>query len=272
MKVVRLSLLAWCFGWIAGGCTSDLKLSLDNLRCNESDRCSRGYVCDKPSGYCVRPELGQPPVFPSTDAGDAGQALGGMGSGGVGGSGGNAGGAGGSNAGGQGAGAGGSLVDLDGGLYGPDGGDACVPQVIYRDNDNDGFGDVEESRMGCPGNGWVVDGTDCRDDISDVHPAQAEFFGIPYFGSMAPSFDYDCSGGEEPSPANDTNAEVPNCPALSLVGCQGSGFLPASEPPRDGAGVDPRCGSNLRRNCQANGLACESDDTEVGDSLIFLCH
>jgi hypothetical protein len=273
LKVTRLLLLAWCFGSVTGGCESDLKLSLDGLRCSGDFRCAEGYACDKQRDLCVRNVLGDAGIsIPEPDAsaptvpgGGAGSGEGGVGgSPGVGGAGG---------VGGLGAGAGGSAADLDAGLLEPDGGDACVPTTVYRDSDNDGFGDEDTSRVGCPGPGWVVDGTDCRDDIAQVNPGQTGFFGVSYFTPSGPSFDYDCSGAEEPSPNNDTNTPPPDCPALSLLLCEGSGFLPASEPPRNGPGIiDQRCGSTLRRDCQGNGLACESDDTEVAESLKFLCH
>jgi hypothetical protein len=164
-------------------------------------------------------------------------------------------------------------VDLDGGLNEPDAGDGCVPTTVYRDNDDDGFGDEDTSRLACPGDGWVLDGTDCRDDIAQVNPGQTGFFGVSYFTPSGPSFDYDCSGVEEPSPGNDLDP-APNCATLLAgVNCNGNGFLPV-EPARQGAGVEPRCGSDTLRECDDGGLltSCNTIDDQVQIDEIFLCH
>jgi hypothetical protein len=278
LRVGRLLLLAGCFGWIAGGCESDLELRLEGLRCNAQNRCSDGYACDRDTRLCVKNSADA--GLGGSRAGAGGTPPGGAGSG-HGGSGGNAGVGGSSTPGGQGGldggGAGGS-DDLDAGPPalvdgGPDG---CVPTTLFRDRDEDTYGDVTTTGQGCPQLGWVTRAGDCRDDLPLVNPGQEEFFGVGFVDQNKPgdiSFDYDCNNVEEPSPNNNDNGIAPDpCPGLSAV-CTGSGFLPANEPPRTGSGADERCGSLLRRNCQVEDLlGCQPNDTLVNESLRFLCH
>jgi hypothetical protein len=271
LRVGRLLLLAGCFGLFAGGCESDLELELDNLACNDNDRCAKGYACQKDAGICVRNSPGEPWAPGGSGGGGSGGMPGGGGSG-HGGVDGNAGAGGNAGLAGQGGGAGGS-DDLDAGPPvlidgGPDG---CVPTTVYRDRDNDGFGDEDDSAFGCPRSGWVADGTDCRDDIRAVNPGQTGFFAEGYPVPGGTSFDYDCSDAEEPSLDNDLDA-VPPCTGLGLT-CDGTnGMLPATEPPRQGAGVDPRCGSTSRRDCEYDGLlgSCTPVNTTLGEA--FVCH
>jgi hypothetical protein len=280
LRLGRLLFFGWCFGSIAGGCTSDLELQLEGLRCNGQNRCSKGYACNKYTRECVRNDAG-PPAEGGSSAGGVGHPTGGASSW-HGGAGGNGGVAGTSDIGGQGGvdsgGAGGSEDDFDAGPPelvdgGPDG---CVPTTLFRDDDRDTYGVVAGPGYGCPQRGWATRAGDCRDDLAIVHPDQDRFFGEGFVDQTKPgniSFDYDCSNLEEPSPNNNDNAVPPDvCPALGLT-CQGSGFLAANSPPRTGSGADQRCGSVMRRNCQVEGiLGCTAVDTPVADFLRFLCH
>jgi hypothetical protein len=276
LRFERLLLLAGGFGWIAGGCESDLKLDLEGLRCSDGDRCASGYACNRNTGYCVRPDLGDAGAGgsgpdasqPAPTGGTGSGASGAAGAAGVGGS---------SPLGGQGGGGDGGSDDLDAGPPqlidgGPDG---CVPTTLFRDEDLDTYGDVQEPGHGCPQPGWATRAGDCRDDLPLVNEGQEEFFGEGFVDQNKPgniSFDYDCNNVEEPSPNNNTNAMPPDpCPGLGLV-CEGTGFLAANEPPRTGSGADKRCGSTLRRDCQVDGLGCSPVDTPVDESLRFLCH
>jgi hypothetical protein len=116
---------------------------------------------------------------------------------------------------------------------------------------------------------------DCRDDLPDVYPGQMTFFAEPYADPTRPaanneSFDFDCSGTEQSAPSNSPATPAPNS-CNGLITCQGSGYLPSS-PARSGAGVEPRCGSNLRRTCISDGgLGCVADDVALADTLIFRC-
>ncbi len=66
----------------------------------------------------------------------------------------------------------------------------------FRDRDGDGFGDREdpwEGNPSCdPGDGWVIDTTDCDDADSDVHPGATELEGN--------SVDEDCDGTAQGDP------------------------------------------------------------------------
>ncbi|HTV22521.1 MAG TPA: hypothetical protein VMG12_27725, partial [Polyangiaceae bacterium] len=181
MRFARPLLVAWCIGSIAGGCTSDLQLALEGKAC-KNEHCVDGYTCDIPNNRCIL--LGTP--LPSAGAGGTrpinptgGTGSGTAGSGGDGGAGGDDSMPAGQGGAGVGGAAGGVPEDGDGGVEPPDpsdAGDACIMTRIYRDRDGDGFGNVSDARIGCPGNGWVVDDRDCRDDNPLVKPGQTDFF------------------------------------------------------------------------------------------------
>ncbi len=282
--------LACLLGALGGGCTSDLRLSLAGKNCTAALDCVDGYECDIATRKCVLRTETEPgdgglsagaggATSPGGQAGQAGRA--GQGGGGM-----TAGGSGGAPAGGStgnagNGGAGGDPVDPDAG-YGEvadadaDGG--CVPTDVFGDDDGDGVGESGDSRVACPEPGWATLAGDCRDDLPEVFPGQKQFFAEPYVEPAAPagaggvSFDYDCNNVEVPDPDNNTLDPAPTCAGLIGIGCEGSGFLPANEPPREGTGLDPRCGSVSRRDCTVDGLDCIASDTEVGSSLTFRCN
>ncbi len=270
----------WLWGWLAaagvGACTSDV-LDLEGKQCDSRRACAAGYVCDERDNRCVRPA--------ELSADDAGLGLGGtLAASGAGGSGF----AGVSNGGAAGvtAGSGGSAPGAVGGSVSAGGGDAgsgTPPPVpdggcagrIYRDADGDSVGNALDFIEGaCPELGWVSQPGDCRDDLATVFPGQIEFFLLPFVEELAPggiSFDYDCSGTEEPAPGTNL-AALPDCSGLGgVLACPtGSGFVPFS-PPRSGDNIDPRCGSNLRRACVGPALSCAAEDIAVADQAAFRC-
>lgn len=281
-------------------CTTSLELELDGKQCSEG-RCVGGYVCDRESNLCV---------LPGAIGGDTGELSGGAGgglgvaggaSGGAAGAGGAsqsagagsevstgggdlsgggasaAGASGGPGAAGAGAsGAGAGSAELDAGALPAEPGDACVPTQLYRDGDGDGFGALDQPRVACLEPGWVPDPGDCRDDRADVFPGQALFFADPIEDPLAParaSYDYDCDGVEAPDPDNVAVEEAPDCGSLgAALACVGSGFLP-NTPPRQGAGIEPRCGSNRKRDCVATGplLSCSAQDDTLDELSAFRC-
>ena len=279
--------LVGLLGALGGGCTSDLRLSLAGKDCTAALDCVDGYRCEPSTRKCVlssEPGPGDGGISagaggatsPAGQGGQGGQggspALGGSGGAPAAGSAGNAGNA--SNGG-----AAGEPVDPDAGsneLADADGG--CVPTDVFGDDDGDGVGESSDARVACPEPGWVTVAGDCRDDLPDVFPGQTTFFSEPYLepaagpGAGGESFDYDCDNVEEPDPANDTLDPAPTCAGLIGIGCQGSGFLSADEPPREGTGLEPRCGSIQRRDCVDSGLGCAPADTPVADSLKFRCN
>lgn len=130
----------------------------------------------------------------------------------------------------------------------------CTPVRLFRDSDGDRFGSnaPEDERLDCPPvDGFVAVSGDCNDAEPDVFPEQAEFFAVGYDTESGTSFDYDCDGSEEPglderfvpAPA-DCEIRTPNC---------GTAAVGYREPltPREGAGVDPLCGSSDRVRCSA---------------------
>jgi hypothetical protein len=273
--------VAFGLGALAAACTSDLELGAEGKRCSGPDRlCLAGYECNS-QDICVRKGqaavddggLGGGGVDPGGRGGAGGEgAAGGEGSlggrggrGGGGSSSGGLGGAGGSNA------AGTPNVPDGGSGTLPDGG--CIPANVYHDVDGDGFGTDSESMFACPSLEWVPVGGDCRDDLLDVNPGQQSHFAVGYAssGPGGVSFDYDCANGEQPDPNNDTNAPAPDCAALLGLGCTGSGFENAS-PARSGPGIEPRCGSNVLRDCVGDGLTtCDPRQTPVANSVAFRC-
>ncbi len=53
--------------------------------------------------------------------------------------------------------------------------DEDLNEIWYADADGDGFGNAERTLESCdPGEGWVVDATDCDDSDSSINPAAAE--------------------------------------------------------------------------------------------------
>jgi hypothetical protein len=131
--------------------------------------------------------------------------------------------------------------------------------VFYVDGDGDGYGRAAGATVACkkPATGkWAVHDGDCNDSDPNVHPNQTTYFGKPYkLSNGADSFDYDCSGMEDP------NLSLPiapaNCGLLSLTLCGGSGYAQTT---RTGPGVNPLCGSTVKSTCQAalGILACQT--------------
>jgi hypothetical protein len=281
LRFARLLGAGFGLAAITGACTSDLELALDGKLCAADQRCAGGYECYVPENRCY--PLGQLPNNDGSggssggtdgaggNAGSAGVDDGGAGRSGAGGadSPGGSGGFGGAG------GAGGMPIDPnnpDGGFILPDGG--CLTTTVYHDVDGDTFGDDSDTRVACPSIEWVVVGGDCRDDQPLVFPGQLNHFAVGYpssvSGGAGVSFDYDCVSGEVPDPNNVTNAEVPACASLLGIGCTGSGFQPAS-PARSGAGIEPRCGSNVVTTCLVSGVTCGPSNSTRDLSEAFRC-
>jgi hypothetical protein len=232
--------VAWTFaGAIALACAVDLEPSGAGKACIADGRCASGYVCSG-EGLCVLPR-------PATDSGSAA---------GRGGSDGqprelDAGGSGGS---------GGSRPLLDAAIERPASEDAALqdqgcgePVAYYADDDQDGFGRADSVRFACglPSDAWAPLDGDCDDANPDVFPGQTSYFGVPYSGLQGESFDYDCSGSEDPDPA--AGGRAPDCAALGALDCRGSGFAGTG---RTGSGVNPLCGSKQRIDCASALLGC----------------
>ena len=60
----------------------------------------------------------------------------------------------------------------------PSASSGCVEQSFFKDGDGDGYGDPEDSKMGCEApRGYVDDNTDCNDDSDKANPGAAEVCG-----------------------------------------------------------------------------------------------
>ncbi len=155
-----------------------------------------------------------------------------------------------------------------------------APKTFYRDRDRDGFGSTDDHVLACApppadDGAWVTLPGDCRDDLPEVKPFQADspdppkYGGVGYADPVKPrgvSFDYDCSGDETADPTNQFGA-APTCPALA-TNCTGTGYLPAT-PARTGTGINPLCGSTTLRSCVVQGLNCKEQIIEM--STPFRC-
>lgn len=239
----HLVLLGVLGATLAGACDSELALILAGKRCrlDRDPPCLDGFACI--DGFCRVPGavVSEPPdsgTGGSTASTDAGDATGGVGGtpalGGPGSPGGT-----------------GGIIDIpDASVFLDGGADGCVPVDLYRDNDNDGYGDTAQHAFGCIRDGWVELFGDCREDRADVNPGQIEFFPEGYPDPGKPdgiSFDYDCNNVEEADINN--NPSGPEVPCQSLLGldCNGSGYQATAR--GNANGVNDLCGSEIVINC-----------------------
>jgi hypothetical protein len=130
---------------------------------------------------------------------------------------------------------------------------ACDAKVsCWTDKDGDGYAVAGPALVACscpPGTASrdpaVV--IDCNDENPAVHPGALVFHDSPYCvpgtGCATQSFDYDCSGAEEPL----HGSTFAGCGAKS-AGCPGTGWT----------GGVPACGSNgTYVTCKASLLTCD---------------
>ncbi len=230
--------VAWALaGAGAFACALDLEATGAGKACVADGRCATGYVCS-PEGRCVSParaadsgSAGGQGSFGGTEQ-DTGAALG----------------------------SGGSAPAVESGSERSDSADAAVrdqvcgePVAFFADDDQDGFGRADSVRFGCgpPPVAWATLDGDCDDAHPDVFPGQTSYFGAAYSSKKGDSFDYDCSGSEDPDPAG--AGAAPECAALGALDCRGSGFASTG---RTGSGVNPICGSRQRVECTSALLGC----------------
>jgi hypothetical protein len=275
--------------------------ALDGKTCVASDSCAPGYGCNAEGRCELGIETGTSPVLPpgslSGMRGDAGTSadpspVGAAGAGsepaqGSAGASGNeptsVGGTGGSLGS---AGAGSMSVDTGG-----SGGDpaeptpgvadaGCVPVLLFQDLDGDGFGGntPDDIGRGCPPlAGFSEVNGDChdakpspQDPAGDVFPGQTLFFSDPYPSPSGPSFDYDCSGREEPDPSPEFVPAQAECEDLAPP-CGGVRGYREPATPRTGIGVNKLCGAIDRVNCSAATISSCTFVSITADSP-FLCH
>jgi hypothetical protein len=242
-------------------CSIDVDSQGEGKACSPDGRCSEGYHCSA-ERRCVASPLGHDAAADSAGAAGTEGGRGGTGDGGSSGSGSAIDGQGGTkveagndanlpDAGG----AGGTLGDAgpaDADTPPPDTG--CTgPTRYYADGDRDGFGRDDSTLWACtrPGGSWATRGGDCHDADDRVFPGQITFFETGYARANGDSFDYDCSGSEQPDPAQEGPA--PNCAGLAVPDCSGSGFDSTG---RSGPLIDPVCGSTSLVECTPALLVC----------------
>jgi hypothetical protein len=144
----------------------------------------------------------------------------------------------------------------------------CTTDVYwYADRDGDGYG-TTESKYTCPKppGEWAVLSGDCDDERPDVHPDQSKYFGVPYKKpDNTDSFDYDCSGLEDPNPSLTLAPE--DCGLLKLALCGSSSGYETNN--RVGPGINAWCGSTTIRVCEPTLLLCQT--SERLDEPPFTC-
>lgn len=91
--------------------------------------------------------------------------------------------------------------------------------TYYEDKDGDGWGGATAVQGCALAEGLSEKSGDCHDGDRDVHPGQSHYFGVPYTTpSGTPSFDYDCSGVEEPDASLVQFQSFPTCSAALTCG------------------------------------------------------
>ena len=109
---------------------------------------------------------------------------------------------------------------------------------------------------------WVPNGGDCNDDNPSVFPQENDYQAAGYVVAAGVSFDWDCSGQEDPDPSQ--MGAAPACASLSILNCSGMGFAGTG---RTGPGVNPLCGSKTLVKCMQSGLSCAGVTTTVTDGV-----
>ena len=208
----------WIFaGASAVGCALELDADGEGKACGGSGQCAAGYSCND-QGRCVRSSsadrsaagasgaAGEPDAA-ATPGGGAGTATG---------------------DGGTDSGAGGQAGAFEDSGATEDG---CASPVRYfADDDKDGVGRGDTTRWACtpPAGAWATRGNDCDDSNPAVFPGQTRYFEAGFARGSNESFDYDCSGSEDPDPA--LPGRAPDCTALGVTNYNGSGSPPRDEP------------------------------------------
>jgi hypothetical protein len=147
--------------------------------------------------------------------------------------------------------------------------DGAGEKVFYRDMDDDGYGDAQNSVRACSTpSGYVGNDDDCHDGRDDVHPGQSDFFAQGYLaGSGSESFDYDCDGHEVAGSGQDVFSECSG----GLLSCAGGGYKP--NPNREDLGTLAKyCGSNLLVSCGSLGALTGCGEKPSTTDMPFVCH
>jgi hypothetical protein len=217
--------------WVlVAGCALDLEASGAGKACRADGRCADGFVCNA-ERLCVASGVPKPGAPVLDASGGSSQILDAA----------------------TDAGQGARTHDAAPEAAVPVDGGCANPTEYFVDEDGDGFGRGGDTRRACvaPDSGWAAVAGDCDDGNVDVFPGQSRYFGGGYTGPEGESYDYDCSGSEDPDP--DALGPAPDCPALGVFECDGQGYAATG---RSGDGVNPICGSVRKTECAAGLLGC----------------
>jgi hypothetical protein len=127
----------------------------------------------------------------------------------------------------------------------------CTKVTWYADDDGDGEGNSAKTTSACekPAGKWVNRGGDCSDKDARAHHGQTTYYGTPYTNAAGvASFDFDCSGQEEPW-AGQSLAPA-TCDPFN---CTASGYAKTA---RTGTGVYAYCGSLTVTTCKFTLVIC----------------
>jgi hypothetical protein len=140
----------------------------------------------------------------------------------------------------------------------------CTKYTWYADDDGDGEGNSAKTTSACekPAGKWVNRGGDCSDKDARAHHGQTTYYGTPYTNAAGKdSFDFDCSGQEEPW------AGQPHAAATcDPFNCTASGYAKTA---RTGTGVYAHCGSLTVTTCKFTLLIC--GPSNAATTSPFLC-
>jgi hypothetical protein len=158
--------------------------------------------------------------------------------------------------------------------------EACI--TWYADNDKDGYGDPNNSMLGCadtaPAPNTVKNKTDCYDSNANAHPGQTAFFTTSRGDG---SFDYDCSSSSEIQYPNVGGKSCGRCFApfgtsCLMVGCAGgwgcNGTCPSTGPAAGFVG-NVACGqSGVLNTCGDNPNTTTCDPIDQTANVLQGCH
>jgi large repetitive protein len=141
--------------------------------------------------------------------------------------------------------------------------DEDLNELWYADADGDGYGNAENSSEGCdPGEGWVIDASDCDDSDSTVNPGAVE---------VCNDLDDDCDGTVDEDLEStfyaDADSDGFGDPASEILDCEpGAGWVEDSSDCDDAnSGIHPDATEicdELDNDC--DGLIDDADDSVTG--------
>jgi hypothetical protein len=146
--------------------------------------------------------------------------------------------------------------------------DEDVMQTYFRDADEDGYGDPDDSQMFCDDvePGYIENGEDCDDNDSRVHPGAEE---------LCDGKDNNCDASiDEDAPGRtwyaDTDGDGFGNPGIQVEVCQApTGYVDNDmdcddNAPSVHAEAPEICGDGIDQDCDGSDLVCEADSDGDG--------